>query len=154
MPLRIGHWIKGWRLDKFFKKMFASINEEAKILIPAVIAVTNKWKEFIDSPVADLLTAIIPGNLDDNIKNKLREKLPGVLEKLQLAYVIANISDPNEQLKAILDILKLSSDEAKNAFYHEFSYTFLEAVSDGKVTMSEAKVLAEMVYQYKYKNPA
>lgn len=154
MPLRIAHWVKGWRLDKFFKKMFKGINEEAKKLLPIVIAATNQWKVFIDSPVADLITALIPSNIDDTIKEKMREKLPGVILKLQLAQVTTGIEDPNEQLKAILDVLKLSNDEAKKHFYHEFAYTFLESMSDGKLSLSEASVLAEMYYQYEHKEAA
>lgn len=154
MPLKIGKWIKGWKLGSWFKKQFRSISEEAKVLIPAAIAVTNQWKLFIDSPVADLLTALIPGNIDDAIKNRLREKLPTIIVKLQLAHAIAGIEDVNEQLKAILEVLKISPNESQDRFYHEFCYTTIEVLSDGKVTMGEASVLAQMAYDYIHKKTA
>jgi hypothetical protein len=157
MPLklpRIHHWLKGMKLGQWFKRQMRNISEDAKTLIPAAIAVTNQWKAFIDSPVADLVTALIPGNVDDAIKNKLREKLPAVLLKLQLAHAIAGIEDINEQLKAILDVLKLSGDDAKDRFYHEFCYTTIEVLSDGKLTMGEASILAQMYFDYEHQKAA
>jgi len=152
MPIRVLHWIRGWRLDKFFIRFYKTISKEAKVIIPAAIAVTNKLKDFIDTPVADIVTAIIPGTLDDTIKEKLKLVLPKVIMKLQLAQVIANIEDVNEQLIEILKILKLSPNDTRNNFYHEFCYTLIEVLSDGKVSMAEASLLANMYYEFEHGN--
>lgn len=151
MPIKIGKWIRGWKLGSWFKRQFRNIAEEAKVLLPAVIAVTNQWKTFIDSPVADLITALVPGTLDDAIKDKLRQRLPDVITKLQLAHAISGIDDINEQLKAILNVLKLSPDDTKDRFYHEFAFTALQALSDGKLTMGEASILTQLYYDHKHK---
>lgn len=154
MPIRIGHWVRGWRLDKFFKRMFSKINEEAKQLLPVVTEVTNKVKALVGSPIADVVTAIIPGDIDDKIKEKLREKLPMIVAKLQLASAVVGIEDINEQLRAILDLLHVSPEDRKKRFFKEFAYTALEALADGKLTMDEAAHLMQMYYDYEYKEAA
>jgi hypothetical protein len=147
MPLRIGKWIRGWRLDKFFNRIFGSVNDFAKELAPVAIGVVQCVKKFVDSPIADVITSIIPGNIDDRLKEKLRAILPDVIIKMQLVDTIANIEDRNEQLKAILEKLKLSSDEAQNVFYHGLASLILEKLSDGKLTWTESVVIAEYYYK-------
>jgi hypothetical protein len=46
--------------------------------------VTENIKNFTDSPVADVLTVLIPGDIDDKIKDWLRAKLPVILTELKL----------------------------------------------------------------------
>ena len=95
----------------------------------------------------DVITALIPGDIDDKINEKLRGFLPRLLLELQLVDSIANITDPNAQLQAILDKLKLSSDDAKNAFYHSLASLILQKLSDGKLSWSDAVAIAEYYYQ-------
>lgn len=60
------------------------------------VLVTENIKNFVDSPVADVLTAIIPGDIDDEIKNWLRAKLPTILAELKLADSCSALTDPTE----------------------------------------------------------
>lgn len=151
MPLKIGKWIKGWRLDLFFKKNFAKISDEAKKLIPIGIGIVNKFKELLDSQFGDVITDLIPGDLDDKLKEKLREWLPKLILKMDIANVTANIEDPNERLKAVLALFKFTDDEEKNDFYHKFGYRIIEFLADGNLSRSEAIILAETYYQFKHK---
>lgn len=154
MPIKIGKWIKGWRLDLFFKRTFSKISDEAKRLIPVGIAIVNKFKELLDSDVADIITSLIPSDLDDKLKEKLREWLPLFLLKLDIANTTANIEDPNERLKAVLDMFKFSDIEERNDFYHKFGYRIIEFLADGNLSRSEAIILAETYYQFKHKEAA
>lgn len=152
--LRIGHWIRGWRLDKFFTRLFNGISEEAQKLIPVVIAITNGVKEVINSPIPDIATKLIPGTWDDKLLEKVREKLPQLIIALDIANVTANIEDPLQRANAVLALFKFSSDEEKNDFYHKISYRLLEYMSDGNLSRREAIHLAQMYYDYKYKEAA
>src|SRR5205085_1190903 len=116
MHIKLAKWLAG--IWKGISKIWNKAEDSIKQLTPIAIEVVQKVKLFLDSPVADVITALIPGNIDDVIKEKLREKLPDIIIKMQLIDSIANVEDTNEQLAIILEKLKLSSDEAQNVFYH------------------------------------
>lgn len=146
MPIKIGKWLSG--IWKGISKIWHKANDEVKKLAPVAIAVVQNVKKFIDSPVADVITALIPGNVDDVLKEKLREKLPDIIIKMQLINAVAGMEDTNEQLRVILENLKLSADEAQNVFYHGLASLVLESLSDGKLSWSEATVIAEYYYTH------
>lgn len=154
MPIKLGKWIRGWKLGSWFKRQFRSLDDQAKKLLPAVIAIVEEVKKVVDSGVANMVTDIIPGTIDDTIKEKARKALPVLIMKLRVAESIVGIEDPTEQIKAILASLKFSSDEDRNAFYHSLSALMLELLSDGKFSWSDAVILAEMYYRYEHKKAA
>lgn len=133
------------------KHLFDGIEHEIKVLIPIAINVVQAIKAFEDSAVSDVLTALIPGNLATDVQAKLREFLPKLLLELQMTEAIASITDPNEQLKAILAKIKLSSDDANNVFYHGLASLILQKLSDGKFSWSDAIAVAEFYYQNEVK---
>lgn len=145
MPIKLGKWLAG--IWKGISKLWNKAEEGVKKLAPIAIKVVQNVKTFMDSPVADVITALIPGEADDNLKAKLREKLPNIIIKMQLVETIAGIEDTNEQLKAILEKLKLSSNDAQNVFYHGLASLILEKLSDGKLSWSEATIIAEYYYK-------
>jgi len=116
----------------------------------------------MDSPVDDILLFIakqaIPDTADDvlidKINSTVKEWIPKILFDLNIANAIANISDPNEQLQAILNALKLSSNETQNIFFHGFGSLILEKLSDGKLSWSDSTAIAEYYYQHIYKPAA
>lgn len=90
----IGNWIKGL-LDGIPNE----IREKAEI----ALRVTDLIKQYIDSPVADIITAVIPGDLDDEVKEKIRAcliRLEGWLHALH--------TTDKKQLHAIL--IKIASE--------------------------------------------
>lgn len=134
------------------KHLFDKVEEEVKQEVVVAITVVQQVKAIIDSPVADVVTALIPGEVDDEIKAKLREWLPKILLELNLVQSIAHIENINDQLNAILAQLKLASDDAKNAFYHSLASLILQKISDGKLSWSDAVAIAEYYYQNHVKN--
>jgi hypothetical protein len=64
------------KIKSLIIKLFAS----AEAFLPIGIDVVNRFKKWIDSPGADLLTALIPGTLDDAVKIWLRQWLPVILK--------------------------------------------------------------------------
>lgn len=135
--------------------IFNKIESQTKVLIPIAVKVVQGLKIVMDSPVDDVLGAIIknaiPGNADDNLIDKITTEvhkwIPKVLLELQLIDSIANIEDTNEQLKAVLAKLKLSSDEAQNIVYHGLAALILEKLSDGKLTWTDSTAIAEYYYK-------
>lgn len=148
-------------MKKFLKKIWATIKllydslvGNTKKYIPVAINIVEAIKSVMDTPVDDILAEIlkraIPGNADDVLIDKIRlvvEKwLPKILLELKLVDSISLIEDPNEQLKAILAQLKLSSQETQNMLYHGLASLILEKLSDGELSWSDAVAISEYYY--------
>mgnify|MGYP001278526459 CR=1 FL=1 len=93
-------WLKKFTtwIVSFLKK----VDDQLKIILPIGISVVEKIKTFVDSPTADIVTAIIPGEVDDNIKTLLRSILPKILLDLRNWKELDDITDQEEKLKAII----------------------------------------------------
>jgi len=146
------------RILRAIGSIFNGLRTEVKKLVPVAIAVVQGIKSVMDSPVDDVLLAIlktaIPGDADDILIDKIKKVVetwvPKILLELRMVESIANIEDQNEQLKAILAELKLSSDETQNIVYHGLSSLILEKLSDGELSWSDSIAVGE----YYYKNIA
>jgi hypothetical protein len=132
------------------KNLFSSLPSEVKTAIQIGVLITDNIKAFIDSPVADILTAIIPGNLDDKLKDELRVKLPIILTELKLADKCASLSDQDEITKCALQTLQGITGDAASAFLHSLSILIAQVVSDGKLTWSDGAYILEWYYQHEY----
>ena len=143
------------KLWAFITQLFSKIDAETKILAPITIHIVQAIKVVMNSPADNVLVFItqlgLKGIVDPAIIKKvndtIKEWLPKVLTELTLVNSIANLTDPNDQLKAIFENLKLSSDETKAFVYRGLAALILEKLKDGKLTLSEAGEIAEYFYQ-------
>lgn len=129
------------------KGLFNKLEQEEKKLLPIVITVVQNIKNFVDSPVADVITALIPGDLDDQIRGKLQAFLPKILLELSMLNTCQALPDTNSQLQCILQNLKLSSDSTKDIYYHGLASLILTDLSDGKLSWTDAVGIAEYYYK-------
>jgi len=136
------------------KGLFHNLAEEEKRLLPIVISVVNNIKFIVDGPVADVVTAIIPGDVDDKIRQKLQSFLPKILLELNMLNTCQQLPDTNAQLQCILSNLKLSSDAAKDIYYHGLASLILTELSDGKLSWSDCTAIAEYYYKNIWKQQA
>lgn len=143
------------RIWAFIKLMFDKTEDETKKYVPIAIGIVQGIKKVVDSPVDDIvfniLRSAIPGEADDIIINKVKSVIekwvPKLLKELIIIDSIANIEDPNEQLKIILAQFKLSSSETKNIVYHGLASLIIEKLADGKLTWSESVAISEYYYK-------
>lgn len=91
---------------KFVEKLFSKIPGDLKKPLQVIIDLVNNLKYFIDSPLSDVITSIIPGTADDKLKKWLSDKLPEILEGLNLLKdgVITLSEDPGIKGDQLADI--------------------------------------------------
>jgi len=154
-------------MRKLLKKIWSAIATAYEFIIgntqkyiPIAVKVIEGLKKVMDSPVDDVIAEIlkiaIPGDADDKLIEKIRktveEWLPKILLELKLVESISNITDKNEQLNAILEQLKFSSEETQNILYHGMCSLILEKLSDGRISWTDAVALSEYYYSNFVKN--
>jgi hypothetical protein len=133
------------------KALFDGIPAELKIAIHVGVIVTENIKNFVDSPAADVLTELIPGDVDDKIKNWLRAKLPAILTELKLADSCSSLTDPNEITACAVKVLQELDGNIKSAFLHNLSILIAQVAADGKLTWSDGVYVLQWYYQHEYK---
>jgi len=126
------------------KNLWAKTNDGVKKFIPVAVNIVEGIKNFNNSGAADFLefvvTTAIPGSADDVLVQKARlfikEKLPIILIELKIINSIADLTDDNEKLKAILNELNLSS--VNGIIFKGVAGKALELMADGEFTFDDA----------------
>lgn len=140
---KIWQWIKG-----LFGKAEHMVH---KYIMPAV-TVVEALKTFVDSPVADILTAIIPSTVDDAVKITLRRVLPQVLLEMQIiSDYEGNKDDPQKVIELVLERVKQLSPQAQATFWHALAVMISDCMTDGHLSFSEVVHLVQYTYDYLYK---
>lgn len=143
----------------FISKMWSKLDKIANKFAPIAINVVEAIKKVNESSTGDIIefivTTAIPGTKDDAVmklvRKKLKDLLPKILLQMNVVQSISKIQDPNEQLKAILAAINVSSDEAKNAYYHSFAALILQALADKKLTWGESVYIVQYYFDNIYK---
>lgn len=152
--MSVGSFLK--KIWQGLKNLFKNLPKEAKNAIHIGVVIVDKIKVFVDNPAVDILTALIPGDIDDKIKDKLREFLPKILFELKLADSCGQLTDPAQITAcAVATLQKIGddfiSDAAKKQFYDSIAVLIATVASDGKLDLSDAKYVLKWYYDHIYK---
>jgi ADP-ribosylglycohydrolase len=143
-------------MKKFFRRLIDFVKNKHQDLFEifrnnseVAVKVTHTLKNAVESPVVDIITDIIPGDLDDKIHEKLRLIVPIVAQKLAIAHGILKQNETNSNaITAIVDYLRSPEVNVgvRASFWIMFSGELNKALSDDKMTLAEAVALAQLVY--------
>jgi hypothetical protein len=136
------------KLWEGIKKIFMGLRSKSKAWVTIAIQVVEGIKTVMATPVADVITSIIPGSADDKVKEVIRLWVPKVLLQLHMVEAIIDIKDPNEQLNAILAKIKLSDKETRNIIWHGLGSLIIEKLSDGKFSWQDSVAVAQYYYDH------
>ena len=133
------------------KSLFSGMPAELKTAIHIGVIVTENVKNFVDSPAADILTVLIPGDADDELKDLLRAKLPLILTELKLADSCTDLTDPDQITACAVKTLQSLEGDVQSAFLHNLSILVAEVAADGKLSWGDGVYLLQWYYQHNYK---
>lgn len=134
------------KIFAFLKNLFRNLKALAeKFVKPSVIVVEN-LKKAVESPLAPVITAIIPGTWDDKIVEKLKQHLPRILQILKISEECLKLTKAEDIILCAINKLKEYSPEARSANYHSIAALLSVALSDKKITWREAIHLSEEIY--------
>ena len=131
------------------KNLFHKMDDDTKKLLPVVIDVVNNAKNFNEGIGGDILTHLIPGDVDDSVRAKLTDILPKLLKTLSASNECANAGDDNAILKCALTKISVSDKDARKVFYHGLAALLLEKLGDGKFTWDDAVATVQWFYMHK-----
>ncbi|CAM3786626.1 hypothetical protein MUGA111182_09690 [Mucilaginibacter galii] len=147
--IKIPIWLR--KIWKAIQSLFNHIPEELKVAIHTGVLITENIKTFVDSPVADIITLLIPGETDDRIRVVLRKAIPQILIQLKLADSCSEINNPTELTSCAIKTLQSLTGDLKSAFLHNLSVLIAQVAADGKLTWQDGASIMEWYYQNRFK---
>lgn len=128
------------------KRLFKKLKRTGQQFVHPSVQIVEGIKKFVDSPLTPVITAIIPGTLDDQLILKAKEYLPKILKTLRIADECLSLEDADLILKCAIKNLKEYTPDARAATYHSLAAMLSVYLSDGKLSWKEAVHLAEYIY--------
>ena len=125
--------------------LFKNITAKTKELTPEIIQVVTNIKNFVDSPGCDFLTAVVPGTLDNWVQNILKQYIPILLDVLNKVESIAAIEDPNERMKAIVNSIVTSEQDARDILLNGIAGKLIQVATG--TTWADSSIIAPAAYQ-------
>jgi hypothetical protein len=125
----------------FAKKTWKKVPEELKEKVSIGVMIVENIKKIIDSPVVDLITNLIPGELDDKVKDYLRKILPVILE----SYTELNYSEKYSNMNNYT-----LPDEIKSKTLHNIATDITHSLTD--MSYGQSALTTEVCYQCIIKN--
>jgi len=141
---------------KWIENLFSTIEKKVEKLVPVATNIVQGVKKAIEDNrteyVLEVVKFSIPGDTDDKIIDKAmklaREYVPKIALQLQIINSITDLDDVNDQMVAVVEIVKQISPEEQSKYWHELAKQILYALADNKITWGEAGAIVE----YHYKN--
>lgn len=119
--------------------------------IDHAITIVNNVRNAMASPLAVLITDLIPGTVDDKIRQTLVDELPKVAAALTYSKSLLDNWNGQTVLNAVLGTVKAADKPEQDAFAHNLAARILMIVSDGKVNWSLAVQAVEYYFKYIFK---
>ncbi len=103
------------------KKLLNQYDSYLEAHVESALSITTAIKKIIGSPVVDILTAIIPGNIDDVIKEQLRAALDKTILALSMVERCKASVDAETRLKCFVEQLSIAEPQLRDAILQKLA---------------------------------
>ncbi len=132
-------------LRKWFKKVDTFLLDNTEL----AVIVVGRFKVIIDNPVMDIITQIIPGNIDDVIKQSLRKGVNLALDKLVTLSGCNNMVTVEEKLLCYANFLKDLPKEIRDAQLFKFASLLSAELDNKRFDQKDYDLITQSVYTAK-----
>ncbi len=115
-----------------------------------VIELVSRVRQALASPLAVLVTDLIPTTIDNTIRIALVGGLPVLFAGLIFAKEVLSGKDNDAAMDELLAKVRFSDKPDQDALWHALASRLLLILSDGRVTWSEAVQIIEYYYKNGY----
>jgi hypothetical protein len=114
--------------------------------IDTALMVTTGIKQALSSPVADLITSLIPGNLDNVIKDRLVSALDKAIDALTIVDQCKQYTNVNDKLKCFISQLQQRDPHLQDALLLKLASLLVSELDGQKLKQT----LYDLYTQAKY----
>lgn len=121
------------------KALFAGFRSNYKDAMLLAIEVVDLVNNAVNSPAVDVITAITPTLIDDKGAQWLRYYLPNFLKQFKLFASVADLTDPQEIILKVSEILQSLDQVDKNGERLKLAVALaIDITADGKLDWKDA----------------
>ncbi len=133
-------------MKNFIKKLIEKIKALFQVLAPSykkalifAVAVVDTVYTAINNPMADVLVTLTKNTTDDKILAWLRDRLPTFLKQFKLFAEVADLTDPQEIVLKVSEILQNLDKADRNGERLKMAVALaVEITADGKLDWADA----------------
>lgn len=141
----------GSKLKRKINEVTGKVDSVVKEYAGYALSISTNIKNILDSPLGDLVTQIIPGTWDDELREKATDALVKTVDVLALTSDIANTKDLNQKLRMFVAGLADKSPEFKQSQLKKIADLVTAYLDNNKLAshMYEATTLATLLVETK-----
>ena len=127
-------------------KIIAIVNKVDDVVnhyLTAAVGITGKLRSIINSPVADVITALIPGTWDDALKEQARAALSVTVNALTTVETIISEPDLNTKVQLFMAELAKQRPDLQEAMLFKIASLLLKAMHGDQLTQSEYDLITQ-----------
>lgn len=133
-------------MKKFFQKIVSflqvlfggSLDNWIHEHVQPSIEFVQNFKKMLDSPFTNIITALIPGEWDDKLRDKMSENLGKAIDLLMAGNAIAEEPDWSNKIMKLLTYLKSVSPDMQSAVFNRLA-GLLTKLSAGDAALENVK---------------
>ena len=127
------------RLVAVIKSLFVGLSSKYKTALKLAVAVVDALYVAVDNPAADIITTLTPTVLDDKLLLWLRAYLPNFLKQFKIFASVADLTDPQEIIVKVSEILQSLDYADKNGERLKIAVALaIDITADGKLDWADA----------------
>jgi hypothetical protein len=138
-------------LKNFFQNIgdfFARIPHEVREAVSRSLTISSAIKKLIDNPVVDVITAIIPGDWDDELKTLIRNKLAELMPYLLIVDTCKDKPTLEEMLVCWIEQVKNQPKDIQDALLHKLAALLTAYQHDKKYQQSFYDFATQLQYTH------
>lgn len=124
------------KLRDAIREFFGALPAKIKTIAAQSLQVTTAIKSILSNPVADVVTAIIPGDWDDALKATVLQAIEKALPYLQIVDNCKHHTNVEDMLKCwVAEVAKLPK-HAQNAMLHKLASLLMAQMHNNELKQS------------------
>lgn len=142
------------KISEQIKSIFIGMPAELQSAASIAVVIVENLKTVIENPAIDILTVVIPGNLDNTIVNCIRTCLPKILTDLRLIDNTTEPIDDHAKVESAITIIQNLNSNIKSAFLHDLAVLIaqeLARLANNTLSWTDAVYVIEWYYQREFK---
>ncbi len=128
------------------RKLLQQFDAYVERNVDTALQITTAIKQFLESPVADILTAVIPGSADDIIRRQLIYALDRSIEALSIADSCKAYTDINEKLKCFVTQLRDKEPDLQDALLQKLACLLAGTLDGNRMKQSIYDLYTQVKY--------
>jgi hypothetical protein len=134
------------KIVAFFKSIFTNLDAFMDAHITPSIELTKRLISILESPVSNIITALIPGDADDKLKDLLLNCLHKAIDALYISADIANEPDWTQKVYKTIKYLESLSPEMRQDVLRGLTRNVVkQSVIQSSDTMPKDKIINGLI---------